>query len=243
MWKTFGGRSIYQSPNNSSVHQNLLYRWLRLDSTAIQTLINRRQPEKPELGYINQLGFAVRAQPGECCLLGLGGAGIAHALAPFLGNTPLIAVEKNAEIIEIAATYFMTERLRNLSIIHQDASIFVQQCASQYQHLMVDLFDAHSFPAQCNNSNFFENCQRILLPQGVLALNLTNLDEQWPIFQLIRNNFNQRTIALPVKNSSNMIVLAYKNSTLIPLLDMIKDSHHLKKLSWDTRWGCIAQLW
>ena len=243
MWKTFGGHCLYQSPNDTIVHQNVLYRWLTLGSTAIQTLINRRDPQKPELGYIDQLGFAVRAQPGECCLLGLGGAGIAHALAPILGSTPLVAVESNAEIIEISATYFMSDRIKNMSIVHQDASIYVQQCTTQYQHLMVDLYEAHSFPKQCNTHNFFENCQRLLLPQGVLAVNLTNLDEQWPIFQLIRENFDQRTIALPVKRSSNMIILAYKNPSLAPLLDMVKDSHCLKKLSWDTRWGCIAQLW
>lgn len=242
MWKTFAGHCIYQSSTGISVHQNVLYRWLKLDSDAIQTLINRYQSEKPGLGYVHQLGFAVHAQPGDCCLLGLGGAGIAHALAPVLGNHQSVAVESNAEIIDIAATYFMTKRLNNLSIMHQDAAIFVKHCVTQFQHVIIDLFDAHSFPVHCNTHEFFAHCHRLLLPGGILATNLANLHEQWPIFQRIREVFQQRTIALPVQGSANIVILACKSSTMASLLDMIKDSHRLKKLSWDTRWGCIAQL-
>ncbi len=242
MWKTLGGRCIYQAPNGAKVHQNYLYRWLTLDSDALQTLINRRSPEKPELGYIHQLSFAVREQPADCCLLGLGGAGVAHGLAPYLKNSTLLAVESNTEVINIASTYFMADRLKNLSILYQDASLFVQQCKSHYQHLMVDLYEAHSFPTQCNTYEFFSDCQRLLLPDGIFSLNLTNVQEQESLFKHVREIFNKRTVSLPVKGAANMIVLACKSTSVAPLLDLLINSQRVKELQWDARWGCIARI-
>lgn len=242
MLKTLGGRCIYKAPNGAMVYQNFYYRWLTFESNAIQTLINRRHPEKIGLNYAHHLSFAARAQPADCCLLGLGGAGVAHFLAPYLNASTIVSIENDAEIIKLAKTYFQIDRLKNLSIIHQDANEFVQQCPTLYKHLMVDLFDAHSFPDHCNTYEFFANCQRILLPEGILAVNLANLDEQWPVFKHIRDVFHQRTVSLPVKGTANMIVLACNSSSKAPLLDLLKNSRCLKELYWNTRWGCVAQL-
>ena len=242
MWKTIAGRCVYQSQSGVKVHQNIFYRWLTLNSNAIQTLISRRYPERHELTYIHQLTFAVRAQPANCCLLGLGGAAVAHVLSPYLKNMQLTAVENNTEIIDIAAAYFMTKHLKHLTVIQEDANLFVKHHDTRYQHLMIDLYDAHSFPTHCNTEDFFENCRRMLLPNGTLALNIANLDEQWAVFNNIRKTFCQRTVSLPVKGAANMVVLAYNGPSVAPLLDLLKNSHGLKELSWDVRWGCVAQI-
>ena len=242
MWKTLGGRCIYQAPNGAKVHQNYIYRWLTLNSDALQTLINRRSPQNPELGYIHQMAFAVRERPADCCLLGLGGAGVAHALMPYLKNSTLLVVENNPEVISIATDYFMSDRLKNLSIIKQDANLFVQQCNTRYQHLMVDLYESHAFPAHCSTPDFFLGCRNLLLHDGILALNLTNLQEQWSLFRQVREIFCQRTVSLPVKGSANMIVLACNSSSVAPLLDLLTKSQRLKELKWDARWGCIARI-
>ena len=242
IWKTKGGRCIHHAANGANVYQNLLYRWLTFESKAIQTIINRRHPERCELRYINHLAISVRTQPADCCLLGLGGAAVAHLLAPHLGQSKLFAVERDIEVIDIARTYFMTDRLKNLNVVHEEANQFLQQCKTHYQHLLVDLFDANSFPAECNTPNFFEHCRRILLPDGILAINLANLHEQWSIFKLIRAIFQQRTVSLPVKGTANMVVLACNSQSVTSLLDVINENQQLKKLSWDAKWGCVAEL-
>lgn len=157
-WKTLAGRCIHHGLNGTKVEQNMVYRWLTLGSDAIQTLINRRHPERSGLKYIQPLTMAARAAPGLSCLLGLGGAGVAHALTPWFSDSQLDTVESSLAVIEIAEAYFMTDQINHLNIIHQDAFLFVQHTEAQYQHVMVDLFNAHAFPEHCNNADFFKHC-------------------------------------------------------------------------------------
>lgn len=242
MWKTFLGRGIYKDSSGVIVWQNLSYRWLTLESDAIQTLINRRHPERAGLQYIPALMMAAQVMPATSCLLGLGGAGVAHALAPYFQNSRLDVIESNLEVIKIADAYFMTGQLKHLNIIHQDAKLFVQSTHTQYQHVMVDLFNAHTFPEHCNTSVFFANCRRILLPEGILAVNLANTHEQWPIFSIIREHFQYCTVAIPVKGSANMVVLANKGKSVEPLLELCKQRFHKINLTWDSKWGWIADI-
>lgn len=242
MWKILAGRCIYQSSTGARVFQNFFFRWLKFDGIALQTVLNRSFPHRPGLQYIKPLILAAQLQPANCCMLGLGGGGAAHALSSSLADSQLTVVESNSEVIDIAKRFFMVDNLKNLHIVHQDASIFVQQNTLQFQHLLVDLFNAEVFPQQCNTEHFFANCKRLLLTGGILAVNLANRHEQWPIFQLIRQQFLSTTVALPVKNCANMIILACKSETITSLLDLLKQSKKLKRLTWDTKWGCIAEI-
>ncbi len=242
IWETLTGRCVYQGQTGTRVYQNRRYRWLTFDSKAIQTLLNRRHPERSGLQYILPLTLAAREIPGSTCLLGLGGAGVAHALAHASKQIPLDAVESSAEVIEIASAWFMTGHLGNLSIIQQDALVFVQQTRNQYQHLIVDLFDAHSFPAHCNNTGFFSQCHQILLPGGVLAVNLANINESWPVFMHIRSHFQQAAACIPVHGTPNMVVLAYKGNSAKPLLNLLEHHPGIKQLTWEPKWGYVARI-
>ena len=142
MWKTLAGHCIYQTSTGTKVVQNPLFRWLEFNnSNALQTVLNRYRPEKPGLHYIKPLILAAELQPGSTCMLGLGGAGAAHALSPFLRSSQLTVIESNAEVIDLAARFFKVGNIANLTIIHQDANLYLQECRSQFQHLLVDLFD------------------------------------------------------------------------------------------------------
>ncbi|TAL62590.1 MAG: hypothetical protein EPN84_06225, partial [Legionella sp.] len=80
MLQTRWGKCIYVSPSGYEVYQNLFYRWLTLGTSALQTVINLRKPEKPVLHYLPMLSLMARHLPAETCLLGLGGGGILHLL-------------------------------------------------------------------------------------------------------------------------------------------------------------------
>lgn len=239
-WKARLGHCIYQTQSGIAVHQNFLYRWLTMNSPALQTLIHRRNPHKIGLNYIPHLIIAVCAQPAASCLLGLGGGGVAHALSGILKSYPLQAIENNHEIIQIGLDYFMLDNLSNLHTAQLDAAQFVLQSQQQYQHLLIDLANQYHFPEACCHQDFFLRCKALLYPGGVLAINLAYFIDQQVIYTYLEQLFHGRTVVLPVRGTANMVILAYNGSVMTTFLDMIKP--FTKKLFWDRQWGYIARI-
>lgn len=242
MWKTKLGVCIYESPSGYKVYQNLLYRWLTLGSNALQTVINRRKPQKPVLYYLPTLTLMARYYPERSCLLGLGGAGVALMLANKDSSPPMVAVEISEEVIDIARRFFMIDNLKNFTVIHENAIDYIKNKEEMYPHLMVDLYNANHFPPDCGNDLFFNLCHKILTKDGFLAVNLANLKEQWPIFQLIKKHF-EHTFVIPVKKSANMVVIASKHKNKELFLSKIKATGELKRIIWVERWGFVGDTY
>ncbi|KTD60816.1 spermidine synthase [Legionella shakespearei] len=241
MWKIRLGTCIYTSPSGYKVFQNYLYRWLTFGSQALQTVINRRYPYKPVLYYLPALTLMARHVPGECCLLGLGGAGIPHLLNKKNPNQSLVAVDNSEEVIEIARQFFMLDRISNLTLVHENAEDYVCESQAQFHHVIVDLYDANYFPADCRTDEFFMHCKNRLAPDGILAVNLANITEQWTIFQLIKRHF-KATLVIPVKKSANMVILAAKNDDKELFIEQVKASGEIKKVFWVESWGYATEM-
>ncbi|KTC79642.1 spermidine synthase [Legionella cherrii] len=236
MWKTKFGRCIHTSPSGYKVYQNLCYRWLTLGSTALQTVINRYQPQKPVLYYLPALTLMARKYPGVTCMLGLGGAGVAWMLK----DVPLVAVDNSEEVIDIARHFFMIDHLKKLTVVHENAKDYIEKCKKKYNHLIIDLYNANHFPPECADANFFASCKRIITEDGFLAINLANTKEQDPIFQLVRNQF-KHTLVIPVRKSSNMVIFAADESKEW-FMNKIKQTSAFKRIIWVESWGYVGDF-
>lgn len=240
MWQVKLGRCIYKSPSGYEVYQNFLYRWLTLGSSALQTVINRRKPQRSVLRYLPALTMMARFYPGNLCLLGLGGAGLLHLLTGFKWNHSLVAVDSSVEILDIAKRFFMVERIPNLKLIHCNAMDYLQGVTIRYKHVIADLYDANHFPVECATEEFFILCKRALTEDGILAVNLANIKEQWPIFQLIKKQF-KTAVVIPIRKSANLVVIASANNDKEFFIEQIRNTLEVKKIVWVKNWGYIAQ--
>lgn len=238
-WFIRFGKCIYTSPSGYKVYDSFIYRWLTLESNVLQTIINKLLPRSPVLYYIPAMSLMARTIPDDSCILGLGGAGLIHRLASY--PFTITAVELSSEIIEIAKKYFMIGSIDHLELVHQSAELYLEQNTKQFGHLMVDLYDAHSFPVACNNANFFLHCKRNLKPNGFLAVNLANSKEQYAILQLIKEHFTN-TLVIPVKKCANMVIIASNHQRKDEFLKAIQQTKMLKKISLMTYWGYVAEL-
>lgn len=238
MWKTKFGRCIYESSSGYKVHQNIFYRWLTLGSNALQTVINRKKPAQPVLYYLPALTLMARYYPNNACLLGLGGAGVALMLS----ELPSIeAIDNSEEVIDIAQRFFITKSLKNLTIIHDNAMNYVQHKNLSYSHLIIDLYNANHFPPECLNEQFFSFCKKIISEEGFLAINLANLKEQWPIFQLVKEQFNC-TVVIPIKRSANMVIIAAKCNNKQLFIKKIEHCKEIKRITWVESWDYVGEI-
>lgn len=242
MWKTIFGRCIYQSQSGIQVHQNLRYRWLTLGDGFIQTLISRKTPSRTSLQYIGPLTRIVQTRPGTGCLLGLGGAGILHALSSLTADAHWVAVENNREIIEIAHQYFKLKQIQPLDVHHQNAEQFVATTLSSFQHLIVDLHDGKGFPETCHHESFFKHCKNRLDLDGIMAVNVIDIGKHKSLFENIRNQFQNCTLLVPVKGSSNTIIFAFNIENTSQILKKIRQIGLIKHLFWDHEWGLVGRI-
>lgn len=238
-WLNKFGRCIYTSPSGYKVYQNMFYRWFTLDSTVLQTAIKRRKPQKPILYYLPAMTLMTRNQPDSCCLLGLGGAGAAQFLSPYSIN--ITAVDNSEEVIYIAKRYFMANTLNNLDIVHQSAEKYLEQCPTRYGHLLIDLYNSQSFPSECNNDDFFQQCKKLLKRNGFMSVNLANSNEQFAILQLIKNHFIN-TLVIPIKKCANVVIIASNHQSRDEFIDLLLKTKELKKIVLVSKWGYAAAM-
>lgn len=238
-WFTRFSRCIYTSPSGYKVYDNFFYRWLTLDSSVLQTVIFKKRPQRPILYYLPALTLMVKARPGPSCLLGLGGAGVIQYLSPY--RAEITAVDNSEEVIYIAQKYFMPNSLRNVTTVHQSAELYLEQCPIKYDHLLIDLYNAQSFPPECNNEHFFLHCANRLQENGFMAINLANPKEQLAILQLIKKYF-LNTVVIPIRKCANVVIIATNHHDKEDFINLLVRSREIKKIALVTQWGAVADL-
>lgn len=242
LWKTRFGFRIYSSQNGVHVFDNYYCRWFTFGNQTLQTVLYKRKPSKPALAYINALIVAARMDPGHCCLLGLGGGGVAHALSPFLKHYSMTAIDSNEEVIAVASQFFKIGSLSNLKIIKEDAYNFIINNSQYFKYVMVDLFGMESFPQHCYTKQFFLLIKEKLSKEGILSVNITNCQEQRFILFWLRELFNNSTLVIPIKNCSNLVILAGEKKGMVALIEYLKNQKKIKRFIWDSLWGPMAEI-
>lgn len=237
MWQTRWGKCIYVSDSGFEVHQNLFYRWLTLGKGPLQTLIHRRKPHCKMLNYLPMLTVMACQDPGDTCLLGLGGGSVLHLL-PNISRKSLYAVEIDGEVIKIAQRFFYINEIEGLEIFEQNALDFLNENTEQFKHLLIDLYDRDSFPKDCQNKEFFQLCKQHLTTNGFLAINLANSNEQLAILELTRTSFiNTLSVAIP--GCQNVVVIA-SNCAKDEFIERMRQTKLFRKLYWMEQWGNVG---
>lgn len=175
-------------------------------------------------------------------MLGVGGLAAAHYLSSGMNDFKMVAIDINAEVIDIARRYFMADHLKQLSIVHEDAKVYIKDIDQQFKHIIVDLYQQSSFPEDCKSEAFFNDCYERLETNGFLGVNLANPEERLDVFIMIQKQFGQSTVVIPVKGCANMIILACKTPSFSYLTEQLSNALKIKYLTWDPVWGCIAEL-
>lgn len=236
-WYTKLGVCIYTSPSGYKVFDNGLYRWLTLDSDVLQTVLCKRNPANALLYYVPLLTLMPRTLPAPLCLLGLGGAGVLHQLVSYA--IPATAIEISSEIINIATHYFMLNNIADLTVINQGAEHYLDECTQCYEHILVDIYNAHYFPPQCSTEHFFQQCANHLTSSGFLSVNLANSKEQLIVLNLIQKCF-KNILIIPIKKCANIVIIACNNRKKDDFLNMITMNKEIKKIELVSLWGYVG---
>jgi spermidine synthase len=110
-------------------------------------------------------------RPRRALVLGLGAGTVAHLLTRRFGPVPIVAVDDDAELVEVARAEFGLD-LENLDVIIGDAFTYVEQASDRFDLILVDLYHGHQPARGLVSRPFLDALHRILLPRGRVAFNL-----------------------------------------------------------------------
>jgi spermidine synthase len=90
----------------------------------------------------------------------------------------ITGVEIDADMIQIANEYFNLSQIKQLEIIIDDAFEFVLKTKSQYDLIIIDIFEDTNMPNFLFERFFSERVCSILKNQGFVLFNTMILDEK-----------------------------------------------------------------
>jgi spermidine synthase len=149
------------------------FRILSFGDNDEQSKMLRLAPYIPQHTYVQAMLLSLLfIKPKSAIILGLGGGALVHALRHCDAAIKLTAVELRADVIEIAKRYFQLPIGKKLQLIHQDASVFLQERL----HKRVDIIYADIYIEQGVDKNqltqsFIQSCKLQLKMDGLLVLN------------------------------------------------------------------------
>lgn len=114
---------------------------------------------------------------GSVLILGLGGGSIVKALNNAYAAGRVTGVELDPLIINLAKKYFYLNDA-NLTVTAGNAAQFVFSVKEEFDLVVVDAYRQNQIDSGVRQKSFLRRCRQILTPQGVLAINCVNLDDE-----------------------------------------------------------------
>lgn len=111
-------------------------------------------------------------------VLGVAGGSVVKTLiTDFEFTKSITGVELDAEIIEIANTYFDLDKVSNFKCIIADAEQFVSTCKNSYDLIIIDIFKDTEMPEFLFQESFLNDIKQILHKNGYIVFNTMILDK------------------------------------------------------------------
>lgn len=134
------------------------------------------------LEKFNQLTF------NNILILGLGGGSIVQLLRDdYQIQSPITAVEIDAEIVRIAMEWFGLERYRNVLIEIEDATDYIQSTSHKFDLILTDIYIDLEIPDHCQSEEFLKTLTQLLSESGKLIYNkvVTNTKQRKEFTRII----------------------------------------------------------
>ncbi|HET7410588.1 MAG TPA: fused MFS/spermidine synthase [Paracoccaceae bacterium] len=139
-----------------------------------ESVYDSSDPEALPVTYTRYLTAALAYPPKVDSILeiGLGGGRTASYLNIFMPDVPILSVELDPEVIEMAKKYFDVRESETLKIEAVDGRIHLMRSDATHDLIMVDAYRGPFVPFHMLTREFYITAKRRLAEGGVLAQNI-----------------------------------------------------------------------
>lgn len=152
----------------------------------------------------------------DVLILGLGGGSLVKLINKYFPNAKITGVEIDPIMIELGEQYLSLKNCKNLEIVIDDATEFVQRLCNNIKNkfdlIFVDVYCGDQVPKNCETEFFLQNLKKILRKNGMIIFNRlyykNHISEAKIFLDKLRKIFNHVNCK---KVLTNLFVYAVKN--------------------------------
>lgn len=152
----YNGKTLLNTKNTN-------YSYGSLQSVLKKGLLTIGQSEISKMNSVLVLGVA-------------GGSVVKTLISDFEFTKSITGIELDAEIIEIANTYFGLDKVANFNCIIDDAERFVATNNENFDLIIIDIFKDTEMPEFLFQETFINNIKQRLHKNGYIVFNMMLLD-------------------------------------------------------------------
>ena len=199
------------------VYESLTSKALHFSICEVQSRMKLQDPYALDLEYTRtMMGFLLfQPDPRQIAMIGLGGGSLAKFCHRYLPRAHIQVVEINPHVIALRDQFHVPPDDDRFRVIHGDGAQFVRYRPSRADVLIVDGFDSTGLPTRLCSQRFYDDCQAMLQPGGMLVVNLhyghRHYDTQ---VERIRRAFDGAILVVDDGELSNSIVFACKGHAM-----------------------------
>jgi spermidine synthase len=153
---------------------------------------------------------AAEPEPQDVLLIGLAGGTVARQLTAAYGPIPIVGVEIDPEINEVARQYFALDELPNVDVVVADGRYALRTSDATFDLIGVDAYRQPYIPFQLTSREFFQDVSAHLRPGGVAVVNAGRTRTDFRLVEALGTTMRDvfpYVVAIDVDRYSNTILV------------------------------------
>lgn len=186
-------------------------------SQAVQSRMSLLNPYALDLEYTRMMmGFLLfNHAPARIAMIGLGGGSLPKFCYRYLPAARIEVVEIDPGVIALRDEFLVPQDDARFAVVLGDGAEFVRSAAEPVDILLVDGYDGTGLPAPLCSQAFYDDCHRMLRPDGILVVNLHLEGVQYqPCLQRLLQVFGPGLLEVIDDDMTNSVVFACKGDLL-----------------------------
>lgn len=195
----------------------------------VQSVMDIANPSALVLAYARaMMAFLLfNPRPRRIGMIGLGGGSLASFCHRHLAAAELTVVEIDADVIALRRHFGVPADDARFRVLHADGVRWLGETQTRSDVLLIDAFGAEGVAHTLLDTDFHANAFRHLGGHGVLVMNLAGARESFaPHVARLLEIFDERVIAIPVREDGNHILFAFRDPAFTPRWNWMRSQAH-----------------
>ncbi|MER2551944.1 MAG: fused MFS/spermidine synthase [Thauera sp.] len=241
---TLAGRLLAGCYDKPFVLENGGLRALHFSLGYVQSIMDVDNPAALVLGYAQRMmAFLLFApRPRRITMIGLGGGSLASFCHRHLPATALTVLEIDPDVIALRELFGVPADDARLRVIQGDGVRWLGDTDTRCDVLLVDAFGAEGVAETLLDTDFHADARRHLSGRGILVMNVAGAREGYaPHVARLLETFDERVIAIPVREDGNHILFAFRDPQFAPRWSWLRSQAHALQARFGLDFPAFAQ--